>query len=140
MNWGKGIVFAFIGFAGFIGYMVTRAFQEDFDLVTEDYYAREINYQQKLVKLANTKAKGAKVSISQGSEQIAIEFANRGATGTIEFYHPSRELFDKVYTIELKNRKQLIEKSDLIAGNYRVYIDWTVNGQHFLQESKLFVR
>ena len=140
MNWGKGIVLAFIGFAGFIGYMVSRAFQEDFDLVTEDYCAREIKYEQKLVKLANTKSKGATVVISQDAEHILFEFDAQVTTGTIEFYHPSREIFDKEYEVAPKEGKQHILKSDLVPGHYRVNIDWEKEGEHFLQESKIFIR
>ena len=140
MNWGKGIVLAFICFATFIGYMVTRAFQEEFDLVTENHYAREINFQEKLVKLANTASSGMSVKIKQELAHILIEFPDKSAEGTIEFYHPSREIFDKTFAIDLKDGAQRIAKTELISGNYRVNINWQVKGQDFLQESKIFIR
>jgi len=140
MNWGNRIVLAFVCFAGFIGYMVVRAFQEDFDLVTEDYYAREINFQQKLEKLAITESTGRSVKVKQELANVVVEFPDHAAEGTIEFYHPSREMFDKRYKIDLNSGSQLISKEDLIPGNYRININWTADGQDFLQESKIFIR
>ena len=140
MNWGNRIVLAFVCFAAFIGYMVTRAFQEDFDLVTEDYYAQEIQYEKKMVKLANTGRTGRVIEISQGTKHLELRFPDEAAAGTIQFYHPSRALFDKTYEIQLDDGSQIIDKSDLIAGHYRVNIAWNVQGKEFLQESKIFIR
>lgn len=139
MNWGNRIVVVFILFATFIGYMVTRAFQEDFDLVAEDYYAQEINYEQKLVKLANAQSQN-EIEIDQDVETVRITFPDQNAEGTIEFYHPSRKMFDKTYQIALNEGSQLITKEELVPGNYRVNINWSVDGKDYLQESKIFIR
>ena len=53
MNWGNRIILVFVCFIAFILSMVTRAFQQDFDLVAEDYYAQELNYQKKKVNYYN---------------------------------------------------------------------------------------
>ena len=45
INWGTGIVLAFIGFIGFILYFVIRMSTDDsanHDLVTEEYYKKEL--------------------------------------------------------------------------------------------------
>ena len=47
MNWGNRIVVAFVCFAAFIGYMVVRAFQEDFDLVKR---ARNLGFKHCLIQ------------------------------------------------------------------------------------------
>ena len=140
MNWGYRIVLAFVCFAAFIGYMVTRAFQEDFDLVAEDYYAQEINYQQKLTKLANTEVSGRKVSIDQQQDHILFEFPDQNFKGTIEFYHPSREKFDKTFALNVTEGVQMITKEELIPGNYHININWKVGEYEFLQESKIFIQ
>ena len=140
MNWGNKIVVAFLCFVLFICGMVIHIFNQDFDLVAEDYYAREISYEQKLVKLANTEATGRSVSIKQEAEHILVEFPDNSAKGTIEFYHPSKELFDKTFEIHLKNGAQIIAKEELIPGNYRININWSAEGKDFLQESKIFIR
>lgn len=140
MNWGNRIVLAFICFAVFIGYMVTRAFQEEFDLVAEDYYAQEINYEQKMVKLANAEASGKTVKIKQEADHVLVTFPDQSITGTIEFYHPFREIFDRTYPITIEDGMQLIAKADLVPGNYRINISWKAGGRDFLQESKIFIQ
>lgn len=140
MNWGNKIILAFVLFATFIGYMVVRAFQEDFDLVTEDYYAQEINYEQKMVRLANTETSGREVKIIQEARHVLVEFPDLLASGTIAFYHPSKQLFDKTFEIDLTDGSQRIAKEGLVPGNYRININWNAEGKDFLQESKIFIR
>ena len=51
INWGTGIVLAFIGFITFILYFVFRMSTDDranHDLVTEEYYKKELSYQQEI--------------------------------------------------------------------------------------------
>ncbi len=140
MNWGYRIVVAFVLFAAFIGYMVVKAFQEDFDLVTEDYYAQEINYQEKMVKLANAESSGKKIEIKQEAKKLIFTYPVQSITGTIQFYHPSREIFDKTFEIALQEGSQEISKEDLVPGNYRININWREGEKDYLQESKIFIR
>jgi hypothetical protein len=44
MNWGKGITIFMVAFMAFIGSMVYYAFTKNADLVEEDYYENELNY------------------------------------------------------------------------------------------------
>ena len=48
INWGTGIILAFIGFIGFILYFVINASTDvkyRHDLVSQNYYEEELNYQ-----------------------------------------------------------------------------------------------
>ena len=140
MNWGNRIVLVFICFAAFIGYMVVRAFQEDFDLVAEDYYAQEINYQHKLNKLSNAAEDDIYVRVMQGDDKVSFTFPDE-AKGNIHFYHPSRKLFDRMYTIDLsEDHVQSVSKSELIPGSYRVYISWNSNGQEYYQQTSIYIQ
>ncbi|WP_425391096.1 FixH family protein [Ekhidna sp.] len=140
MNWGNKIVVAFVLFAAFIGYMVVRAFQEDFDLVAEDYYAKEIAYQQKLNKLSNTAEDEKQVLMQQMSDVVLLTFPDE-AKGEIHFYHPSRKIFDKTFSISHgDDLKQEISKSELVSGNYRVNIAWKANNTDYLQQSSIYLK
>lgn len=140
MNWGNRIVVVFICFAAFIGYMVVRAFQEDFDLVAEDYYAQEIGYQSKLNKLSNASRDSVSVGIHQQKGDVYLEFP-RLATGKIHFYHPSRKMFDRTFDIQLdKSNLQRIAKSDLVPGNYRVNISWNTDSKEYYQQTNIYIQ
>lgn len=140
MNWGHKIVVAFILFAAFIGYMVVKAFQQDIDLVAEDYYAQEINYQQKLNKLSNTAEAGKSVAVKQKGGEVLLTFPDNEATGSIHFYHPSRKIFDRTFDISLTDRLQKIDRSELVAGSYRVNITWKTGDEDYYQQSSIYIQ
>ncbi len=142
MNWGTKIFISFVLFAAFILFMVVRAFQENFDLVAEDYYAQEINYQQKLQQKANFEKLADKVEFTQDGGVIEIVFpASHQPEGKIHFYHPSRKLFDKRFDIDLDTEnKQLVSRKDLVAGQYRVNITWQSDGKEYFQQERLFIQ
>ena len=45
LNWGHYIVITFTAFVLLIGFMVYRSFQHNNDLVADDYYAKELQFQ-----------------------------------------------------------------------------------------------
>ena len=74
MNWGNSIILTFVLFASFVIYLVVQTFRASTDLVAEDYYAQEINYQQKIEQRANLEKLGEKVSvvIEGGGDRIYV--------------------------------------------------------------------
>ncbi|MEM9339000.1 MAG: FixH family protein [Bacteroidota bacterium] len=139
MNWGNKIALSFIAFAAFILFMVIKAFHQDFDLVSEDYYAREMNYEKQLIQQANLRKLGDKVEVQQLAGQVTFTFPSKQEIeeGEIHFYHPSRKMYDK--RIKVSTGKLMINHNSLVPGNYHVNIAWTVDGIHYLQKEKLFI-
>jgi hypothetical protein len=124
-------------------YMVVKAFSVDIDLVTEDYYAREIAYEAKMVQKSNLKALGARVEISRYQNDLVVEFPEElsDVDGEIHFYHISRELFDKKIPIQLdEQNRQVINRKLIVAGRYRVYFTWDSDGKSYFQQERLFIQ
>lgn len=142
MNWGKSIFLSFVLFAAFILFMVVRAFQEDFDLVAEDYYAQEINYQKKLEQKANLVKLDQRVLLTQVKQSITLEFPqSQNPEGEIHFYHPFRKMFDKKIPILMGEKNtQIIDSSELVMGQYRVNITWKSGGEEYFQQDKIFIQ
>ncbi|WP_258099270.1 FixH family protein [Marinoscillum pacificum] len=141
-NWGHGIVVAFVLFCTFVVSIVVRAFQEDFDLVSETYYQDEIAYQDRIDSKANLKASGQELAINQNDSQVVMTFPEEfsAANGTVKFYYPSRALFDKEFPIKLVDNQQVIAKNELAKGRYKVQVSWKVGDDQFYQEKELFVK
>ena len=60
INWGTGIVLAFIGFISFILFFVVRMSMDNkanHDLVTENYYKAELGYQNEIDAENNSRDK-----------------------------------------------------------------------------------
>ncbi len=142
MNWGNRIVVAFVFFAGFILYMVVIAFQQNNDLVAEDYYAQEIGYQKKIEQKENLRKLDQKVSVALNEKSIVLVFPkDQKPEGEIHFYHPSRKLFDKKIAIAIDpENQQVVDRDKLIAGNYRVNITWKSDGKEYFQQEKILLK
>ena len=48
MSWGKILLVAYVTFVGVMLFMVVKSFQQDYDLVTPDYYAAELKFQDQI--------------------------------------------------------------------------------------------
>ena len=140
-NWGTKIVLSFIGFAGFMLYLVFMSFQQNIDLVTEDYYGEELKYEQRITEIKNAAGLDEKIKIEKHNHGYVINFPQDIIeTGRIHFYKPDNKILDKVYDVkDLKNSFSVSHK-DLIPGRYRVKISWETSGKRFYHEEEIFVR
>ena len=142
-NWGTKIFISFLLFGAFIMYMVVQAFREDFDLVSENYYQDELAYQERIVEKANLHETGETIAVSQINNEILFEYPKTfsGAKGTIYFYHPSRKIFDKTFSLDIDNEdQQRVATEQLVKGRYKVKISWQVNGLSYFQEKEIYIQ
>ncbi len=105
INWGTGIVLAFIGFISFIMYFVINMNinkKYDHDLVTEDYYKQELNFQNDLNKENNAKSLEKDLTWKKTKEGILIMFPNnldiKNIKGKVFLYRPSNKQLDYTQT------------------------------------------
>ncbi|MDO5968518.1 FixH family protein [Flavivirga aquimarina] len=139
INWGTGIVFAFIGFISFILYFVITMNVDDkydHDLVTEDYYAEELEYQKDIDKLKNAKKLSENISYKKSEEGLIISFPNnidlKKITGKVFLYRPSNKHLDFETSISLSKPTLLIPDNRLLDGRWNIKIDWQYNGKSYL--------
>lgn len=142
LNWGHGIVIAFVLFCTFVVTIVVKAFQEDFDLVSETYYQDELNYQDRIDSKINLNESGEQLTFDQTDSQVVLTFPESfaAANGSVKFYYPSKALFDKEYVIDLTENQQSFDKGDLAKGRYKVQVDWKVGDEKYFLEKELFVK
>ncbi|TGV02649.1 FixH family protein [Flavivirga rizhaonensis] len=139
INWGTGIVIAFIGFISFIMYFIITMNVDDaydYDLVTEDYYAEELEYQKDIDKLKNAKHLNENITYKKSVEGLIISFPNnidfKKITGNVFLYRPSNKHLDFETTISLSKPTLLIPDNRLVDGRWNIKIDWQYNGKSYL--------
>lgn len=143
MNWGHKITLAFILFAAFILYMVSQMMQTKVDLVEEDYYAKELAFQNKINQSQNLSVLGdSAVSVYQNENEIIIEWKKSVPTnGQLWFYYPSNNTYDKV--ISLKNNLSdnfcKIPKNQLHKGRSILKLEWADKDREYYFENELFI-
>ena len=144
INWGTGIVIAFITFITFILYFVVRMSMDDsanHDLVTEEYYKQELAY-QKEIDASNTATKlGAPLKLEQSEDGITIffpeKFDPKKITGTVSLYRPSNKHLDLDFPLSLSKTHLLIPDNRLVDGRWDITIKWQYEGNKFLFKERL---
>lgn len=143
MNWGYRIVVAFVLFMTFIVSMVVYVSTKGADLVAEDYYMQEVNYQDIIDAKSNSVELKQQLKITQDAQKVVMFFPKgvaQNIEGTIHFYHPQHTDKDLVKAIALSDQKiQSINKSDLTKGNYIVKLLWEEAGKSYYIEKSCFV-
>tara|TARA_R110002049_G_scaffold71370_1_gene183885 strand:+ start:50964 stop:51410 length:447 start_codon:yes stop_codon:yes gene_type:complete len=139
INWGTGIVLAFIGFISFIMYFViTMNVDKKFtnELVVEDYYGEELTYQNDINKLNNSKNLEENISYERMAEGLVIHFPSNvdfnEITGKVFLYRPSNKQLDFETDISLSESYLLIPDKRLVDGRWNIKIDWQYNGNSYL--------
>ncbi len=141
INWGTGILIAFAVFISFILFFVIRMSTDDrahHDLVTEDYYKAELNYQSEIN--AETNARDAKnpIKINRTTEGLLLEFPKEyrsdAVIGTVSLYRPSNKLLDFDVSLRLSDLHLLIPDKRLLDGRWDIKVSWEYEGKKYLHK------
>lgn len=143
-NWGTGVVLAFVAFITFIMYfIITMNVNEKYnhDLVTEDYYKEELNYQSAIDKETNGKALKENITLKKTDEGLVLIFPNEfkaeDITGKVFLYRPSNKHLDFETSISLSSHNLLIPDKRLLDGRWNIYIDWQYNKKAYLFKEEI---
>jgi hypothetical protein len=136
-------------FAIFIAFMMTIWFfynSQRIDLVTQNYYERQIQYQGQIDRITRTRNLPEPVRLTYSSEQRQIEiqfpfqFQPEQVEGTVTFYRPSNSSMDYVLPIVLSTeRKQIIFTQNLAAGLWRIKMSWQSEGLEYYHEEMILL-
>jgi hypothetical protein len=139
MNWGNGILLVFVVFIGGMATLVTICMkQDDIHLVTENYYAEEIKYQEHIDKVSNANASEEKVMHFDAKAQTVQLKLPVGSTGVLHLFRPSDARLDKKIIVEIKNTKsKVLPLSDLKPGYWKMKMEWEANGMAFYEEKEI---
>jgi hypothetical protein len=138
MNWGKGLAIAMVGFMLFILYMVITLMSKGTDLESEDYYQKEIDFEQEISAISNMNGLKEKIDVSQNDDFVMVKFPEIEDMDSIEvmMFRPNNEKDDQFFI--LKNSKSLlIPKSKLNMGIYEMDIQFKIKDKVYLQKETI---
>ena len=145
INWGTGIVIAFALFMSFILYFVFKVQSDskyDNELVTEDYYKKEIRVQSDIRKVQNANELKVKVVISNTAKGIQIAFPKElnfnKIKGTVSLYRPSNQKLDFEIPISLSSPDLLIPNNNLVGGLWDISVEWNYEGKTYLNKQEIY--
>ncbi len=143
MNWGKGIVVAFVLFAAFLAVMVTIMMRQDVDLVSKQYYRDDLRFQEHLVRKQNTEQLEFKPVISvEGSEYLKVYFPSVSYVegGTLRLFRPSSEKLDQQFKLSASaDSVQVFQLKTPEPGTYRIKMEWKMEGREYYLEQVIYL-
>jgi len=147
INWGTGIVIAFALFMSFILYFVFKVQtdnQYDNEMVTEDYYKKEIRVQSDIENIKNANDLKVKLAITNETEGITVSFPKdldyTKINGKVYLYRPSNQKLDFDTPISLSSSDLLIPSKNLVGGRWDISVEWNYEGKNYLNKQELYVK
>ena len=142
INWGTGIALFFSVFVLSLVYQVYRTTQYDHSLVSDDYYADDLRYQEHYDKLANAQALAVdlKIQYKRNKNEVEIHFPEgfEQLGGEIVFFSPVNHRLDFRLPIQPDAEGvQYIPTDQLPEGNWKLKVDWTGDGKKFYKEQSV---
>jgi hypothetical protein len=145
INWGKGIVIAFVLFMSFILYFVFKVQSDskyDNEMVTEEYYKKEKLVQSNIESIQNANNLSQKVVIAKTAEGILVNFPKAldytQIKGKVSLYRPSNQKLDFENPISLTGSDLLIPKQNLVGGLWDITVAWEYDGKSYLNKEEIY--
>ena len=143
MNFGGKIVILYLSFVALILTLVFSCFSMDVDLVSKDYYAQEINFQQKINATNNEKDLDKSISHSINKNNITLTIdsllLSPDFKGEITLFRPSDSSKDVKIKMNFFNNEQVIDGKQLIHGAYKLQLSWESNQKNYFKEEVIFI-
>lgn len=121
---------------------MVRAYQNQESLVAEDYYAKEIRYQEQIDKLHNTSALEEAVRIEALPGRLVIDFPQamhgQAITGELFLMRPSDARSDlRIPVVADANGRFTVDTGEQLKGAYTVQLEWQSGGTAYLTEDNV---
>jgi len=142
INWGWRITIVYLGFVLFMLFMVFKTQQQTIELVTTDYYAKELKYQDQLDKMNRANALAEPLHWNVNATGIILSFskemAEKGVKSNIVLYCPSNSKNDFATDCNADAEgKCFIPANKLKSGVYQIQIEWQAADVSYYNEGTI---
>lgn len=142
VSWGYKIAFVYLAFVGGISFLVIKATNQKFDLVTKDYYGEELKYQQVIDEAANTAKLSSPIIVSKQNGSLIVHFPEemKGKKKQIDFYlyYPANASKDFRKTMDSYQQDITQSLPRNISGQYELKLTWSTDSSKYYYEQKIF--
>lgn len=144
--WPYAIVIGLVSFMGYIIFFVIQAMSQDVDLVSKDYYAQEIAFQDQIDRVRRTQALGdVMLDYNADAKNILLQmpatYREKSLSGTITLFRPSDDKLDKQLPMQLgRDQSQLIEVADMEKGLWKLRVNFSDGQEAYYTEKTIQIR
>lgn len=140
-NWGWGIAAAYTSFALLVLFMAYKSTQNKVELVTPDYYAQELKYQERINQIENSRKLQTPLAWEVNGKQVVLSFpseAGENATAKVLFYKANNSTKDVTISAAADaDGKCVLASEKLEAGVYQMQIEWQANNTAYYTETTI---
>jgi hypothetical protein len=144
INWGSGIAIFYVCFMLIMIFMVIKSSQNDVHLVQENYYDKDLNYEEFRKKRNNSAVLVNPVEIEYLSKEnlIQLSFPEEmlGVSGKVSLFRPSNKYLDRTFELALDNKALMlipVDSKSMPKGLWKVKIDWESQGEQYYNEENI---
>lgn len=144
INWGTGLMIGMILFIGFIMFFVIKISTDkayDYDLVTEEYYKKELIYQQEIDAQQNANSLAQNITGSKTQKGWVLRFPENldysKISGNVFLYRPSNKKLDFQEPLQLTGQELLIPDERLVPGRWNTIVQWSYKGKDYLFKDEI---
>lgn len=143
-HWGHGIFTFYAFFVATLIIVVVKSRTFDNSLVYENYYARDINYQQEYDRRLNSNSLSDPLRMVASDNGYALRFPpsiTGKVAGTVHLYRPSTKNDDRrLPLMVLDDGTMELPLKGMNPGRYSAIVEWSAGGVEYYDELDLDVR
>ena len=145
ISWGTGIAIFYSCFVVAMVSMVIMSAQNKSDLVQENYYDKDLNYEAFRVKRQNATRMPKQIGIKfvRADKQIYIQLPKEmnNATGKVSMFRPSNKSMDNTFDLKVnaEGRMNIPVANTFAEGLWTVQVDWISGGKNYYAEDEIIL-
>lgn len=140
-HWGHGITVFYVIFVIAVLSALFASFGIDRSLVADDYYAKDLAYQDQYNKTQNAlRASDNKLTVNMLAEQQLVELIVDTEVlikGKVTFYRPSDQSQD--FSVDLTAAETTFSTTTLKKGKWILKVEWNEGGNSYYQERQIYI-
>ncbi|MHC1737151.1 MAG: FixH family protein [Ignavibacteriaceae bacterium] len=136
ISWGTGVATAIGLFLIAVAALIIFSYSQSVDLVHDNYYERELSYQDEINSETNSMAIDKETTVRFESPDVVIRFPEafdfKGAKGAIGFYKPNDATRDFTVPLEIgEGNIQKIPSARLSSGRWKIFITFSKDNLNY---------
>jgi hypothetical protein len=143
MNWGHKILFVYLAFVAGTLFLVFKSSNQKIDLVTTNYYEKELKYQQTIdaAKRGNSLSEPVKCMIKDNNfiVQFPKDFEGKKLSGQVVLYCPSDEDKDIIHNFSVDDGLVSVPIPAMQNKHYELHLNWLADGINYYFEQKIVI-
>jgi hypothetical protein len=110
------------------------------ELVTENYYEAEINYQDRIDEESSAlRLNRTVISYSTMGKNLVLDLPT-GTTGKLQLFRPSDSKLDREILVDvIGSGSTSVALDDLKPGYWKIQLSWTEEGKNYYEEKKITI-